>query len=198
MNTCNIYCCECRDTVVANLASGKAIYPHRTDLHNLNFWKCTNCNNYVGCHKGTSRALGTIPNKLIRELRSGLHAVIDPIWKNGKLSRSQVYKFISERVGYEYHTANVSTVKDAKAAQRAVQELIAELDKEDAVPEREKKLRHLLRPITWCWSSSVRSRQNLVIARRNEVMTAYYFLTDDERKRADEWLTNEDYSSLWD
>lgn len=64
--------------------------------------------------------------------------------------------------------------------------------------KREQALNTLLQPITWDWSSSVRSRQNLVIRRRNEVKTAMPFMTPEELERANKWLKDEAHSDLWD
>ena len=47
----------------AMLVTGQVIYPHRPDLHDLNFWLCDHCKAYVGTHKAglgweTARAKG--------------------------------------------------------------------------------------------------------------------------------------------
>lgn len=35
----------------AELVTGDVIYPHRSDLAPLKFWRCEDCEAYVGCHK---------------------------------------------------------------------------------------------------------------------------------------------------
>ena len=77
-----LYCCKCGKEVQAALVKGDVIYPHRPDLSQLNFYQCPVCKNYVGCHKGTKRALGCIPTKELRLARNKLHAKMDPLWKN--------------------------------------------------------------------------------------------------------------------
>ena len=112
-----IYCCDCSKEVDARLTNGKEIYPHRKDLYGLPFWKCDTCGNYVGCHHKTSnptQPLGVIPSDEIREYRKILHALIDPIWKNGIKSRRAVYKAISNHIGRKYHTANIRTADEAE------------------------------------------------------------------------------------
>ena len=63
---------------------------------------------------------------------------------------------------------------------------------------REKALNNLLQPITWNWGSSIKARQDLVSKRFNDVRTAYPFLTDDEKAKADKWKKDESHSGLWD
>ena len=63
---------------------------------------------------------------------------------------------------------------------------------------REDALAELLRPITWDWSSSIRARQNLVVKRHDQVRTAYPFMSDDEKAKADKWSAEESHSGLWD
>ena len=48
-----LYCCGCDTGTEARLTNGAEIYPHRPDLHELPFWKCDKCGNFVGCHHKT-------------------------------------------------------------------------------------------------------------------------------------------------
>jgi hypothetical protein len=110
-----IYCCCCEREVDARLTDGSEIYQHRKDLKDIPFWKCDDCGNYVGCHHKTKNKfypLGCIPTKEIMEGRKQLHYLIDPIWKNGKIKRKDVYSIISREIGYEYHAANTRTLSD--------------------------------------------------------------------------------------
>jgi hypothetical protein len=63
---------------------------------------------------------------------------------------------------------------------------------------REAAIKHLLRPIKWDWSSSIRARQNLVSARHIEVTSDRPLLTAEERARADAWAKAEAHAGLWD
>jgi len=115
-----IHCCVCGDDVDARLTDGKEIYPHRKDLYNLPFWKCDKCGNYVGCHHKTenkTQPLGVIPSPEIKKARQELHRLIDPIWQSAdqqNAKRKEVYKFISDKIGRKYHTANIRSVKEAQ------------------------------------------------------------------------------------
>lgn len=111
-----IYCSGCDKKVKARLTDGKEIYPHRQDLYHLPFWKCDWCKNYVGCHhktKDRTNPLGIIPTKMLRGVRKSIHFYIDPVWREKKLTRSQVYKLLSTYLGREYHTADLRSVKEA-------------------------------------------------------------------------------------
>ena len=112
-----IYCVSCEVEVTARLTSGKEVYPHRPDLFNLPFWKCDACNNFVGCHHKTAnrtKPLGCIPSPAIKAIRKQLHAVIDPIWESGRMSRGAVYSTMSNALGRQYHTADLRSVEEAE------------------------------------------------------------------------------------
>ena len=90
-----LYCCGCSTDVNARLTDGREIYPHRPDLYSLPFWRCDNCKNYVGCHhksKNRTHPLGCIPTPEIKEARKKIHAIIDPMWKSGAMTRKDVTK----------------------------------------------------------------------------------------------------------
>lgn len=112
----NIFCCNCKKEVSAILTNGEEIYPHREDLYKLNFYKCRECNNSVGCHKNYKKIpkpLGVIASKEIKEKRILIHSIIDPLFLSGKIERTKLYKLISDELGYTYHTANIKTLEEA-------------------------------------------------------------------------------------
>ncbi len=113
----HIYCCECGRQVSARLTNGAEIYPHRDDLAELPFWRCTLCGNHVGCHHKTNnptRPLGVIPTPEIREVRMQIHAVMDPLWRSGFLTRSEIYGRLSDLLGRPYHTAGLRTLAECE------------------------------------------------------------------------------------
>ncbi|KAF6578311.1 hypothetical protein G9G54_13625 [Paenibacillus sp. EKM212P] len=61
-----------------------------------NIWKCTSCDAYVGTHKGSKVPLGTLANKELRQLRNQAHALFDPYWRKGRMSRHGAYRKLSE------------------------------------------------------------------------------------------------------
>lgn len=112
-----IYCCGCEKKIDARLTDGKEIYPHRPDLFNLPFWKCDDCKNFVGCHhktKNRTNPLGCIPTKEIKNARKGIHKILDPLWKDGKFNRNEIYEKISNHFGWDYHTANIRSIDEAR------------------------------------------------------------------------------------
>lgn len=123
----DIFCCGCNETVSARLTDGEEIYPHRPDLSNLPFWRCDTCHNFVGCHHKTqnrTRPLGVIPTPEIKRARSHIHRILDPIWKRGKMQRSELYDELASTLGLEeYHTADIRSVEDARDVYRAVVEV---------------------------------------------------------------------------
>lgn len=111
-----LHCCGCNGKVEARLTTGEEVYPHRTDLYRLPFWKCDTCGNFVGCHhktKNRTAPLGCIPTPEIKQARVKIHNVVDPLWQSGKISRNDLYKKISDRCGRNYHTAKIRSVEEA-------------------------------------------------------------------------------------
>lgn len=121
-----IYCCGCDEKVHARLTDGKEIYPHRPDLAGLPFWKCDDCQNYVGCHhktKARTTPLGIIPTKEIMHARSHVHRILDPLWRSGKMDRKEVYAKLTKELGWKYHTANIRSVSEARQVYKTIRGL---------------------------------------------------------------------------
>lgn len=124
-----IFCCGCQTEVKARLTDGKEIYPHRSDLAKLPFWKCDYCGNYVGCHHKTNNPtnpLGIIPTPEIRNARQHIHAILDPIWKSGRMKRGKLYGIISKKLGWKYHTSKIRSVEEGRKVYRIVREIANE------------------------------------------------------------------------
>ena len=124
--TTAIYCCGCEKLVNAELTNGEHTYPHRKDLHNLPFWICNTCLNFVGCHHKTkypTKPLGVRPNKELKKYRMYIHKILDPLWKSGKIPRKDLYKEISSKLGGEYHTASLKTIDEAKRVYKLVKKI---------------------------------------------------------------------------
>ena len=60
---------------------------------------CKPCGAWVGCHKGTDKALGRIANKELRELKRQAHESFDLLWKEGCLPRAAAYEVLSAAFG---------------------------------------------------------------------------------------------------
>lgn len=118
-----IHCCGCDEKIEARLTDGGEVYPHRRDLSALPFWMCDTCGNFVGCHYKTNRPtmpLGCMPTPEINNARRHIHAKLDPIWQGGKMTRKEIYKKISERLGRGYHTANIRSIREAREVYRVI------------------------------------------------------------------------------
>lgn len=122
-----LYCCSCGKEVEACLVKGDKIYPHRPDLYKKNFYQCPKCGQYVGCHKDTTRPMGCIPSEAVKIGRKKIHAILDPIWKSGKLTRKEIYKRISDRLGYTYHTGETKSVSECMLVYDIVMEIREEI-----------------------------------------------------------------------
>ena len=117
-----LWCCSCAESVEARLTNGKEVYPHRKDLADLPFWRCDTCGNWVGCHhktKDRTKPLGNIPSPELKSARGHIHALIDPLWKQKHIGRRELYNRMSEKLGWNYHTATLRTVEEARKAYRA-------------------------------------------------------------------------------
>jgi hypothetical protein len=85
----------------AKLVGGDVIYPHRPDLRRKKFYYCDAGHDaaYVGVHPGTKQPLGTLADSVTRYWRSRAHAAFDPVWRTGKLTRSDAYAILASAMG---------------------------------------------------------------------------------------------------
>lgn len=118
-----IYCTGCGKDIEARLTNGEERYPHRPDLYDIPFWKCDTCKNYVGCHHKTKdriKPMGCIATPDMLNARKKIHALLDPLWESGKISRGAAYRYIMHRIGHEYHTGEIRSIKEAREVYRIV------------------------------------------------------------------------------
>lgn len=109
----NVYpCSECGS--IPNLVDGSTIYPHRPDLGSSKFYLCE-CGAYVGCHKGTSNALGSPAGYELRKARSRCHELFDPLWKRKQAkgfskfeARSAAYRWLAGEMSIELDSCHFS------------------------------------------------------------------------------------------
>lgn len=87
----------------------KAEWGDNSRIYGRNFGKsykcylCTKCGAYVWCHKNSRKPLGTLANKELRGLRMQAHALFDPMWQSGKMTRKNAYTMLSDHFGHEVH-----------------------------------------------------------------------------------------------
>jgi len=127
MKTRKIFCCPCNKKVKADLISGEVIYYHRPDLYDKYFYMCPNCNNFIGTHASNNAPLGIIAGKELKTARQHLHRLIDPVWQSGKITRSKLYKLISEKVGWKYHTACTRSIEECRNVYKIANQIIKDI-----------------------------------------------------------------------
>ena len=120
-----IYCCQCATETQCRLTGGPEVYPHRKDLADKRFWRCRECRNYIGCHPGTERPLGSIPTPALRTVRMRIHGVIDPLWKSKRASRGKIYAEMSALLGYPFHTSEINNEAEGRRALEAARQVAA-------------------------------------------------------------------------
>lgn len=125
-----IYCTGCTKDVEARLTNGLERYPHRPDLADIPFWKCDTCGGYVGCHHKTkqrTKPMGCIATPEILNARKKIHDILDPLWQTGLIKRGQAYAYITNRLGYHYHTGEIRSIEEARTIYKIVAQLHNEL-----------------------------------------------------------------------
>lgn len=83
--------------------SNEEIYGRKLGKSYMCYW-CKDCDAYVGCHNNTTKPLGTMANRELRQWRQAAHRHIDLIWKGvHKRKRGKVYMVLKEIFGREIH-----------------------------------------------------------------------------------------------
>lgn len=85
-------------------------------VKSYNRWTCPDCGSYVGCHKGTDKALGRVADADLRRYKSYAHTYFDKLWRCGDMSRAQAYKWLSNKLGLppEYTHIGMFSIKTCK------------------------------------------------------------------------------------
>ncbi|WP_313004806.1 zinc-finger-containing protein [Brevundimonas sp.] len=110
-------CIEC-GSQAHRLSDGREAYPHRGDLHAKPFWFC-GCGAFVGCHPGTTNALGAPAGKRTKRGRTDAHKAFDRIWKSGDMTRKSAYAWLAEKLGVPAKDCHISFM-DGDTAYRVV------------------------------------------------------------------------------
>lgn len=74
------------------------------------------------------RPLGFLATPEIKQWRMRIHAILDPLWKANKITRGMAYRYITDRFGRLYHTAEIYSVDEAKTVYEIVKSLKDTLD----------------------------------------------------------------------
>lgn len=57
-----------------------------------------------------------------------IHAMIDPLWKSGKITRSKLYRLIANELGIKcYHTGWTRSIKQCRDVYRAASKVIEKI-----------------------------------------------------------------------
>lgn len=122
-----IFCVECDKDIEAKTVTGSMVYPNNPKVRFDKFWMCNHCKNFVGCHKRANKnkmkPLGVIANKELKQARIMIHNLIDPIWRQEKMKRGEVYAVISSELGYTYHTGELRSLEEARRVWKIAAEL---------------------------------------------------------------------------
>lgn len=81
----------------AQLVDSKEVYSQSYGL----IYLCKKCDAYVGVHKGTTKPLGRLANKTLRQLKQRAHAAFDPLWQ-AKQRRDGCSKSAARHAGYKW------------------------------------------------------------------------------------------------
>ena len=106
------------------LVTGDTIYPLRSDLRHKLFWLCRPCDAYVGCHPigngdGT-KPLGRLADAPLRKAKMSVHAALDPLWKDGLLTRRMAYHHLAVKLGIPPKECHIGWF-DIRTCERAVE-----------------------------------------------------------------------------
>lgn len=99
-------CLHCGE--IAQLVTGREIYPHRPDLFAKSFWRCVPCRAHVGCHGLSSNPLGRPADNATRAARMRAHAFFDPVWKSRMMLRREAYSWLAGELGIESGACHIS------------------------------------------------------------------------------------------
>ena len=123
----------------ATLVTGARLYAHRPELAGRSFWECAACQAWVGCHtpRGDDdpdcpRPLGTLADASLRRWRNSAHALFDPIWRSGSMSRGQAYTWLAEEMGLPRVQCFIGGFSEAQC--KAVVEICARAPSDEAPP----------------------------------------------------------------
>lgn len=101
---------------VSYIITGDKIYPHRKDLHDLYFYQCNICENYISTHKKTKEPMGYICNPKTRQLRIMAHELFDVLWKkkmivskcSKKHARNLAYSWLAKSLNIDINNCHIA------------------------------------------------------------------------------------------
>lgn len=73
---------------------------------------CRKCDATCGTHRKTGKPFGSLANKKLRELRKQCHAIIDPWWKSGKMTRNEAYRKLAKIMQVPIKNAHIGIFRE--------------------------------------------------------------------------------------
>lgn len=78
---------------------------------------CHPCGAYVGCHRGTTKALGRVANAELRQLKNQAHEAFDRLWKDTTMNRHQAYRWLQETMGIDAEYCHIGMFDEDQCRQ---------------------------------------------------------------------------------
>lgn len=76
---------------------------------------CPTCKSYVGCHRGTSNAMGRTADPSLRLLKTAAHMAFDGLRKRiKKRSRNQWYNWLAQKMGIPKDFAHIGMFSNSQ------------------------------------------------------------------------------------
>lgn len=91
---------------------------------------CLCCGAATGCHPQSVYPLGTMADAATRKARSAVHALLDPMWQSGGMTRNEAYARLAQLMGLPpkkaIHIGNMALEDCHLAAERLRETLMVE------------------------------------------------------------------------
>lgn len=99
---------------ICRYCGGKVILTDASEIYERSTEKiylCTNCNAYVGVHKGTDRPMGKLANAALRMKRRETHSVFDAFWSARNMTRKDAYRWLARELGVPQSRAHIGNME---------------------------------------------------------------------------------------
>ncbi len=93
--------CNCCSGTRVHLVENSEIYGGRSFGDWPYAYLCRDCFASVGLHPGTDLPLGTLATKPMRNARNSSKAVFERIWREGHMTRSGAYAWLTRQLGIQ-------------------------------------------------------------------------------------------------
>lgn len=111
--------CDCCDSPNVDLVRNDKIYGEIFGDWPLAYL-CDDCDAFVHCHPDTIDPMGRMANKKTRVLRIHAHQSFDVLWKQGLLSRTEAYQWLSDSLDVPPEGCHFSMISDEQLEKTVV------------------------------------------------------------------------------